>query len=107
MPASFAPHTLAVEQQGGPTTNTSDSAVFLRDLLFGDVWVCGGQSNMEFSINGSNGEVIKHPPVNDSLAEIANMRKFPNVRLFRTGHQSTHVPMLEEVRCVLLGGRFD
>jgi hypothetical protein len=29
------------------------------------------------------------------------------MRLFRTGHQSTHVPMLEEVRCVLLGGRFD
>lgn len=52
---------------------------------------------MEYSINGSNGGMIKHPPVNDSLAEIANMRKFPSIRLFRTGHQSTAVPMLEQL----------
>ena len=89
VPASFTPRTLVVRSA------TSESAI--NDVLFGDVWVCGGQSNMEYSVNGSNGEVIKHPPVNNSLAEIANMREFPSVRLFRTGHQSTATPMLEEL----------
>ena len=37
---------------GAPEEHSSSSgvAVVLRDVLFGDVWVCGGQSNMEFSV---------------------------------------------------------
>ena len=89
VPASFTPRTLVAR------SGASESAI--RDVLFGDVWVCGGQSNMEYSINGSNGVEIKHPPVNNSVAEIANMRQFPSIRLFRTGHQSSSVPMLEQL----------
>lgn len=37
---------------GGPYNVTAasvqSSAVTLKDILFGDVWLCGGQSNMYF-----------------------------------------------------------
>ena len=87
--ASFAPHTLTVSG-GGLTASISD-------IVFGDVYVCGGQSNMEYSINGSNGDVIKHPPINDSLAEIATMRqqRYSGVRMIRAGHNAPTVPALE------------
>ena len=52
---------------------------------------------MEYSVNGSNGEVIKHPPVNDSLTEIARMAdpEYEHIRFIRAGHQTSSVPMLE------------
>ena len=42
------------------------------DVLFGEVWLCGGQSNMQFSLgNASN-----------ATAEIAAAAAFPDIRLF-------------------------
>ena len=48
-------------------------------------------------MNGSNGEVQKHPEVNNSAAEIATMGlpAYENIRLIRYGHQSTKTEMLE------------
>lgn len=43
---------------------------------------------MAYSINGSNGNSIVHPPVNNSLAEIADMKNYPHLRLYRAGKQS-------------------
>jgi sialate O-acetylesterase len=88
-PASFASHTLSVSGGG---LNAS-----ITDVVFGDVFACGGQSNMEYSINGSNGDVIKHPPINDSLAEIATMRqsRYSGVRMIRAGHNAPTTPALE------------
>ena len=45
-----------------------------KNLLFGDVWLCSGQSNMEFSLSG----------INDAATEIA-AANYPNIRLL-------HVP---------------
>ena len=58
------PHTLTVTETGG-------QSVTRKDILFGEVWLCSGQSNMEWTINGgvSNGQVEKAS---------AN---FPNIRL--------------------------
>lgn len=38
---------------GGPhsITITGTNTIVLTDILFGEVWVCSGQSNMEFTIN--------------------------------------------------------
>jgi len=56
------------------TTAADDAAVVLHDVLFGDVWLCGGQSNMQFSVgNASN-----------ATAEIAAADGFPLIRLFTT-----------------------
>jgi sialate O-acetylesterase len=52
---------------------------------------------MEYSVNGSNGEVIKHPPVNNSLDEIKTMAEaqYAHIRFIRAGHQLGPTPMLE------------
>lgn len=58
---------------GGPYTMSVDGSQHLKleDVLVGDVWVCGGQSNMEMGING----------VNNAEQEIADANR-PTMRLF-------------------------
>lgn len=36
------------------TASSRVGNVTLHDVLFGDVWLCSGQSNMEFNVNGVN-----------------------------------------------------
>ena len=56
------PYKMTIE---GPKTET------FNNILVGDVWICSGQSNMEFGIgNLSNAE------------EEINAANFPNIRLF-------------------------
>ncbi|MFO0827958.1 MAG: sialate O-acetylesterase [Phycisphaerales bacterium] len=47
MPASATPHDLVIE--------AGDERVIVRDVLIGDVWMCGGQSNMEWPMSATNG----------------------------------------------------
>ena len=45
---------LPATKAGGPYTITASSKkngnASLQDVLFGDVWICGGQSNMVFTV---------------------------------------------------------
>ena len=63
LPASSEPHQLVV--QGRATT------LKLENILLGDVWLLGGQSNMQFPIHKVDGGAL----------EIASA-KFKNIRLF-------------------------
>jgi sialate O-acetylesterase len=56
------PHTVAV---------TGPQSASFSDVLFGDVWICSGQSNMEMGIGN----------VNDAKDEIAKAA-YPQIRLF-------------------------
>jgi len=60
---------------GGPHTLTikGSNEVVLDDLLFGEVWVCSGQSNMEFTMSMLRDETIN--------ADIAKA-DYPQMRLF-------------------------
>jgi len=44
---------LPAQKAGGPfqMTFTASNKIMLTDILFGDVWLCSGQSNMELSMN--------------------------------------------------------
>jgi len=47
----------ALKTSTAPATMTihdKDGAVTITDILVGDVWVCSGQSNMEFQLGGAN-----------------------------------------------------
>jgi sialate O-acetylesterase len=69
---------------GGPYTVKIDGGsehAELKDVLAGDVWLCGGQSNMEMGIT----------QVNDADREIQNANP-PQVRLYIVGHQPTFAP---------------
>lgn len=69
---------------GGPYTVKIDgpSHVELDDVLVGDVWICSGQSNMEFGIGRAN----------NSADEIKNAGH-PNMRLFLFPHATSFVPL--------------
>ena len=57
----FGPYTLAI---------TGPQDVKLENVMFGDVWICSGQSNMQFGIGVGN----------NAAAEIAGAN-YPNIRL--------------------------
>ena len=60
-------------QAGGPykLRVAGNNTLELTNVLFGEVWVCSGQSNMQWSVSASK----------DSEAEIA-AADYPNIRLF-------------------------
>ena len=68
-----------------PLANGTRETIVLNDVLFGDVWVCSGQSNMGFSVNRM---------FNASI-EIENAHKYPKVRLFTARTQVAYTPQEE------------
>ena len=69
---------------GGPyeVTITGKNTVTLRDVLVGEVWLCSGQSNMQFVMRG----VLNHE------AEIA-AADHPKIRLFVGTEQFSALPL--------------
>ncbi|MCY7351919.1 MAG: sialate O-acetylesterase [Cytophagaceae bacterium] len=76
---------------GGPYTLTvaGKNRIQLTDVLFGDVWLCSGQSNMEWRIKSSGiygNEAANSTNPNIRLIEIANTKKFsPQTDVVSTG----------------------
>ena len=61
-----------------------EKAVTLSDVLFGDVWVCSGQSNMEMNLSAAS----------DSAREIA-AADYPGLRLFTVAHAIAGKPQAD------------
>lgn len=55
--------------------------IVIKDVLVGEVWVCSGQSNMEWVVANSN----------DAANEIA-AGKYPRIRHFKAAHSLSHEP---------------
>ncbi len=72
VPASAKPATMNIKG----TTSKS-----LKNILVGEVWICSGQSNMQWSVNASY----------DADLEIATA-KFPNIRLISVPQVGTQEP---------------
>ncbi len=68
-----------------PLANGTLVTITIHDVLFGDVWVCSGQSNMQFTVdmmfNGSD--------------EIANAGNFPKIRLLTASLIPSAIPVEE------------
>ncbi|KAF4091770.1 hypothetical protein AMELA_G00040650 [Ameiurus melas] len=71
------PYNLAAVQKG--------NKIVLTDVLFGDVWLCGGQSNMAFTL----GQVY------NASEELAMATKFPNVRVFQAALVKSSVELID------------
>jgi sialate O-acetylesterase len=68
---------------GGPHTLTvkGKNTVTFEDVLVGEVWICSGQSNMQWSVNSSN-----DPDLEKAAA------KFPKIRLITVPNVGTQEP---------------
>lgn len=75
---------LPIMEYGGPYTMTitGKNKVQFSNIMIGEVWVCSGQSNMEFPISG----------VFDAKEEIANAN-YPKIRLFTVSRNTAQKPV--------------
>ncbi|OWF44707.1 sialate O-acetylesterase-like [Mizuhopecten yessoensis] len=72
---NYGPFTLAAK--------SSEGTITLHDVMFGDVWICSGQSNMEFTMSG----------VVNASAEYAEASSYRNVRLFKATHAQSNAEL--------------
>ncbi len=75
---------------GGPyqievVAEDNGTKVVLSDVMVGEVWLCSGQSNMEWPTSG----------IGNAEAEIAAAKDFPNLRLFTVANDISPVPLDE------------
>ena len=59
-----------------------NNEIVLKDVLIGEVWLCSGQSNMEW--------VMRHVVDSENEIKAAN---FPRIRLFRVGKNASMEPL--------------
>lgn len=81
---------VSTPEAGGPYTVTvadADGKVELTDVLIGDVWVCGGQSNMEMPLRGFAGQ-----PAHGTADMIARADSKRALRLFKQPRAYNTVP---------------
>lgn len=55
----------------------------LSDIIFGDVWLCSGQSNMEFTVN-----MMTH-----AKEELEDAHNYPDIRIFAAALNSSKTPL--------------
>jgi len=74
--------------KGGPyilSINTKKDSKVLENVMMGDVWLLGGQSNMEWALKNTN-----------SGEDSVNAANHPNIRLFEVG-RNLSLEVIEEV----------
>lgn len=78
---------LAPMEAGGPFDMTikGNNEVVIKDILIGEVWVCSGQSNMQWSVNKSNDAELEKASAN-----------FPNIRLLNMPRKGTQEPQEDQ-----------
>lgn len=72
------------------SSNSSAERAELHNVLFGDVYLCGGQSNMEFAM----------PADANASAEIAAADAYPHIRIFSVGHRTSSATPLRDLQTV-------
>jgi len=68
-----------------PLANGTLVTITLHDILFGDVWICSGQSNMQMSVID----------IFNGTEEIANAGNYPKIRVFTAARKISHKPLEE------------
>ena len=79
---------IATGPAGGPyqleiASNNSETKVVVSDVLVGEVWICGGQSNMVFPVSQSA----------NAQRDIEVAKNFPTIRGFNVAAQASVQPL--------------
>ncbi|XP_038548360.1 sialate O-acetylesterase [Micropterus salmoides] len=86
--------TLDPVEAGGPynvTATAQNSTATLTDVLFGDVWLCGGQSNMYF----------KTSQIFNASEELALAAKYPHIRTFMAALNQSETELIDLIQVSL------
>ena len=77
---------LDAEEAGGPyqLLVKGKNSITISNVLIGDVWVCSGQSNMEFQVNGAH-----------NAAEAIKAANFPQIRHFEVAKSVASQPQAD------------
>jgi len=83
--------TIAGDAQGTPYTLTveANNTITFSDVVMGEVWLLGGQSNMELPLSGWGGNDPAPVEGSDEAIAAANI---PNLRLFWVGNANAATP---------------
>jgi sialate O-acetylesterase len=78
-------------EAGGPHSMTiaGKNSITLEQILFGQVWIGSGQSNMEMPLVAVSGA---YTSIKDSATEVAEA-KYPEIRIFQAGNFSSKEPL--------------
>ena len=76
------PFDIHVSQQ---LANGSIVVITIHDVLFGDVWICSGQSNMQMAVSD----------IFNATTEINNAGNYPKIRVFTAALKSSDTPVEE------------
>ena len=76
LPANGTPSTLMV--------TSNDAKIQINNILIGDVWLCGGQSNMEWTLRSTRDADVEIPAAN-----------FPAIRFIRIPKVARHTPQTD------------
>jgi sialate O-acetylesterase len=74
-----------------PLANGTLVTITIHDVLFGDVWLCSGQSNMQLTVS----------EIYNGTEEIANAGNYPKIRVF-TAELNESVAPVEELLGIVL-----
>jgi sialate O-acetylesterase len=74
-----------------PLSNGTLVTITIHGVLFGDVWVCSGQSNMQLTVG----------MIYNGTEEIANAGNYPKIRLFTASEMMSPSPVEELLRIQL------
>jgi sialate O-acetylesterase len=74
-----------------PLANGTLTTITLLDVLFGDVWICSGQSNMQMTVS----------LIFNGTEEIANAGNYPKIRVFTAAMEPSATPV-EELIAIML-----
>ncbi|WP_372796536.1 sialate O-acetylesterase [Pontiella sp.] len=80
------------------TVSAGDERIRISDVLVGEVWLCGGQSNMDFSLNMLKGKARdpQYEPVAEYLRKEIQSADDPLFRQFKVGRQVSAYEALSE-----------
>ena len=77
---------LAAQAAGADLVVTGENELVIHDVVVGEVWLCSGQSNMEFSVNGQNLHVL------NAAQEVASAH-YPLIRHFKVQKAESDAPI--------------
>ena len=80
-------------EAGGPymiNFTNNNQQIVLENVLLGEVWICGGQSNMEMPMTG-----FMQQPVENCMDDIIDATQYSNIRMFTVPKQSSEIPLYD------------